>query len=165
MGTEARYIEGAEMYTQNTENDITRMRTWMKEGMAAHSQFVIAANLSTVYSNCACDPAKLFHVQTDDLHTSMPLAADLTFGPGVYDFPTNFNGKGPGSAAMWQNDLTISLNGTDRGGVTWAYSERYDWFGRFGTKEGWKPNVPAQWVAATVAAREAVRSQPGWPPR
>ena len=83
----------------------------------------------------------------------------------MYDFPGAFNGKGPGSAAMWQNDLTISLNGTDRGGVTWAYSERYDWFNRFGTKEGWKPNVPKEWVAATVAARQAVHSQPGWPPR
>jgi hypothetical protein len=53
----------------------------------------------------------------------------------------------------------------DRGGVTWAYSERYDWFGRYGTKEGWKPNAPADWVAATVAARKAVHGQPGWPPR
>ena len=46
--------------------------------------------------------------------------ADLTFSPGVYDFPALFNGKGPGTAAMWQNDLTISLNGTDRGGVAWV---------------------------------------------
>ena len=46
--------------------------------------------------------------------------ADLTFGPGVYDFPALFNGKGPGTVAMWQNDLTISLNGTDRGGVAWV---------------------------------------------
>ena len=55
VGTEARYIEGAEMYTMNTVNDITRMRAWLKEGMAAHSQFVVAANLSAVYSNCACE--------------------------------------------------------------------------------------------------------------
>ena len=38
----------------------------------------------------------------------------------MYDFPALFNGKGPGTAAMWQNDLTISLNGTDRGGVAWV---------------------------------------------
>jgi hypothetical protein len=60
-------------------------------------------------------------------------------------------GKGPGSPAQWQNDLTISLNGTDPGGVTWAYSERYDWFGR----GDWKPNVPDEWIAATRAARKA----------
>ena len=104
---------------------------WLKDGMGSEPN-VIAANLtSSVYSQY------------------------LTFGPGVYDFPGKFQGKGPGSAAQWQNDLTISLNRTDRGGVTWAYSERFDWFGR----GDWKPNVPADYVAATVAARKAVETQ------
>ena len=77
------------MYTQNTPTDVERMRAWMKRGMATQSQFIKAAtNLSSYYTDY------------------------LTFGPGVYDFPTTFNGKGPGSAAMWQNDLTISLNRT-----------------------------------------------------
>ena len=62
----------------------------------AQSQFVVDNNLSAVWPTI------------------------LTFGPGVYDFPGKFQGKGPGSASMWQNDLTISLNGTDPGGVTWA---------------------------------------------
>ena len=131
IGTQALYVDGAEMYTQNTPTDVSRMRSWLKDGMA-HEPNVIAANItSSVYSQY------------------------LTFGPGVYDFPGKFQGKGPGSAAQWQNDLTISLNGTDRGGVTWAYSERFDWFGR----GDWKPNVPADYVAATVAARKAVETQ------
>ena len=78
------------MYTQNTPTDVERMRAWMKNGMATQSQFIKAANLSSDYADY------------------------LTFGPGVYDFPGTFEGKGPGSAAMWQNDLTVSLNGTAR---------------------------------------------------
>eukprot|EP01052_Picozoa_sp_SAG31_P049576 SAG31_NODE_10923_length_1083_cov_0.853659_1_plen_116_part_10 len=51
IGTNARYIEGAEMYTQNTDTDVARMRGWMKNGMA-QSQFVVAANMNRTYPKC-----------------------------------------------------------------------------------------------------------------
>ena len=52
---------------------------------------------------------------------------------------------------MWKSDLVASLKGMDPAGVTWAYSERYDWFGK--GSNGGKPLVPQEWLDATREAK------------
>ena len=56
------------------------------------------------------------------------------------------------TTAKWENDLTVSLRGMDPMGVTWAYSEAFDWVGLPRTG---KPPVPAGWLTATARARRA----------
>ena len=131
--TSARYLDGAEIYMQSTPTDVQRMREWIK------------VNMST---SPLVPPALRAHY-----------AALETFSPGVYDFPKAYHGKGPGTPEMWQNDLTISLRGTDPDGLTWAYSEAWDWFG-LGKHATGKEMVPTEWVEATARARrEALGSR------
>jgi hypothetical protein len=204
LGTAAQYIDGMEMYTQNTASDVARMRAWAKGecGTAPCVNSTCPATQPYMYGNtsasgtfccptrvpgaanadcaqpaclkgsepagCACcllgssttgcegaskctgapavpngsiacsgvrdrgvlcktgGMAQSQFVVDNNLSAAWPTI--LTFGPGVYDFPGKFQGKGPGSARMWQNDLTISLNGTDPGGVTWACASYADVF-------------------------------------
>ena len=42
-------------------------------------------------------------------------------------------------------------------GVTWAYSEKYDWFG-LGMHATGKQPVPQAWLDATAAAKKAGQS-------
>lgn len=122
-----RFHDGAECYMQSTPTDVRRMRTWMKYAMANSSLTPIA------------------------LQQSYP--SRLTFSPGVYDFPKLYHGKGPGTADMWQNDITISMRGMDpNGGITWAYSEGFEWVGL--PRTGKLP-VPRDWLQATANARAA----------
>jgi hypothetical protein len=126
----ARYLDGSEIYMQSTPTDVQRMRDWIKLNMSTSP--LVPATLRARYSQLE------------------------TFSPGVYDFPKAYHGTGPGTPQMWQNDLTISLRGTDPDGLTWAYSEAFDWFGLGYHATGKKP-VPAEWVAATARARAAAR--------
>lgn len=70
---------------------------------------------------------------------------------GECSFPKVYHGKGPGTPALWKSDLVASLQGMDPEGITWAYSERYDWFG---TGNSGKERVPQAWIDATIAAKE-----------
>jgi hypothetical protein len=63
----------------------------------------------------------------------------------------------PGTPQMWKDDIVASLRGMDPAGVTWAYSEKYDWFG-LGARASGKPPVPQEWIDATAAAKKLGQS-------
>lgn len=118
-------LDGAECYLFSNKSQVLEMKHWMKYGMA----------------NTPIVPAAL--------RADFP--ALETVSPGVYDFPGHYRGRGPGNPAMWESDLVAALEGMDEDGVSWAYSEKYDWFG-LGMHDTGKQPVPQAWIDATVAA-------------
>jgi hypothetical protein len=73
----------------------------------------------------------------------------------VYDFPSEYHGKGPSTPEMWQADITDTLRGSDD--YCWAYSERFEWYGN---DLSGKPPVPSEWLDATAAGRTAGQVAP-----
>ena len=120
------FLDGAENYGFGNLSDVIQMKQWLKFGMATTD--LVPPSLKTAFPSLE------------------------TVSPGVYDFPQEYHGRGPGTPAMWQGDLVASLRGMDADGLTWAYSEKYDWFG-LGAPHTLKPLVPKAWLDATVAAK------------
>ena len=120
IGTAATFIDGGELYTQNTLADVQKACNWFKQGMASQSSIV-----------------------PDSLKTSWP--QKLSCSQGIYDFPDRYHEKGPGSPAMWQNDIEISLMGVDE--YAWAYSERFNWTNN--PNGSGKPAPPSEWIQAS----------------
>ena len=118
------FLDGAEGYGFSNLSDVLEMKHWLKFGMATTD--LVPPDLKQAYPSLE------------------------TVSPGVYDFPKVYHGRGPGSPEMWKSDLVASLRGMDEEGVTWAYSERYDWFG---PRNNDKPLVPQEWLDATREAR------------
>ena len=129
QGATGRYLDGGEIYMQSTAVDVARSRRWMKLNVST-SELVPPALRGAKFSQ----------------HETVSF--------GVYDFPKIYHGKGPGTPAMWENDITVSLRGMDPDGITWAYSEAFDWVG-LGKHATGKPPVPKEWLASTARARAA----------
>ena len=123
--SKALVLDGAECYGFRNLSDVLEMKQWMKEGMADTD------------------------IVPPDLKQAFPSLE--TVSPGVYDFPGVYRGRGPGTPSMWEGDLVASLTGMDPDGLTWAYSEKYDWFG-LGMHATGKQPVPKAWLDATKAA-------------
>jgi hypothetical protein len=119
------FLDGAEGYGFSNLSDVLQLKKWLKYGMPTTD--LVPADLKAAYPSLE------------------------TVSPGVYDFPKQYHGRGPGTPKMWQSDLMASLRGMDPAGVTWAYSEKYDWFGM---KSCGKPRVPKEWIDATVEAKK-----------
>ena len=123
--SKALVLDGAECYGFRNLTDVLKMKQWMKAGMADTD--IVPPDLKQAYPSLE------------------------TVSPGVYDFPGVYRGRGPGTPAMWESDLVASLTGMDPDGLTWAYSEKYDWFG-LGMHATGKQPVPKAWLDATRAA-------------
>lgn len=118
------FLDGAECYGFSNLSDVEEMKRWLKYGVPTTA--LVPKSLKAAFPSLD------------------------TVSPGVYDFPGVYHGRGPGTPAMWESDLVASLQGMDADGVTWAYSEKFDWFGLGNTG---KPLVPRDWIDATRTAK------------
>ena len=125
VGTRAVFIDGGEVYTQNSQADVQRTVKWLTTGMAENSPLI---------------PSELKALYPTLISPSM----------GIFDFPEAYRGKGPGTPEMWQNDIAVTLAGVRD--YAWAYSERFNWTQASRDKVRQPP--PTVWVAATARGRQ-----------
>jgi hypothetical protein len=126
-GSGVTIVDGGGVYTLRTAEQFDVAYSWMKRGLANQSPLV-----------------------PDHLRDRWASTVNVSFG--VYDLP--WIGQ-PMDAGHWQTTLTAALCRADR--WVWAYTERYDWWGR-----GWPTErAPAAWVDATRRARANARNCDG----
>ena len=119
-GTSATYLDGSGSYTQNNASDVERLVNWLSRGMAERSPLV--------------------PTQFRDRYRRLVSPA-----PGVYDFPVRLLDKGPGSPAMWENDIAVTVAGARK--YVWLYSERFNWLASSRDTSRLSPTV--LWLEAT----------------
>lgn len=98
-GSEARVIDGGEIYTARTLQQFETIKSWQKELLPEKSGLV---------------PDSLKPLWSSTMSSSF----------GVYDLPSE---GVPMDAATWRTTLANALATTDE--YVWAYTERYDWTG------------------------------------
>jgi hypothetical protein len=124
-GAPMHYIDGGEIYTQNSEAALRQAYTWLQTTFPQVST-IVSASFKNAYD----------------------AAVDQSFG--IYDFPVAYRGK-TSSPTVWKQDITDALKVVDE--FTWAYSERFDWSNNPNTAN--KPVVPSDWLQATIDGRTA----------
>jgi hypothetical protein len=128
IGTQVTFIDGGAVYTQNSIDDVARTTQWLTAGIAKRGSVV-----------------------PRDLRSTYPTLVSPSMG--VFDFPTLYRGKGPGTPAMWEHDIAITLHGV--ADYAWAYSERFNWAAA--ARDTQRPGPPDDWIAATERGRAAGR--------
>jgi hypothetical protein len=128
IGTRTTLIDGGAVYTQRTTADVARTTTWLTTGIAAHGSIV-----------------------PPDLRSRYPTLISPSMG--VFDFPTRYRGKGPGTPATWERDIGITLLGVRD--YAWVYSERFNWASA--SRDTVHPAPPDEWIRATERGRVAGR--------
>lgn len=98
-GSQARIIDGGEIYTARTQEQFATIRTLQQQLLPEESELV-----------------------PDSLKPLWSSTVSASFG--VYDLPA---GGVPMDAATWRTTLTNALTTTDE--YVWAYTEGYDWTG------------------------------------
>jgi hypothetical protein len=99
VGTNAKVLDGGEIYTARTKTQFSTIKSWQKDGMPAKSNLIPAS-----------------------LKPQWPTLISSSFG--IYDQP--WQGVSMDSL-IWQNTITNALATADD--YVWAYTERYDWWG------------------------------------
>jgi hypothetical protein len=99
VGTQAKVIDGGEIYTARTTAQFATIRAWQTTGMATSSP-LIPASLKPVWAS-----------------TVSPAFA-------VFDLP--WLGV-PMDSSIWTTTIANALSSTEQ--YVWLYTERYDWWG------------------------------------
>lgn len=131
VGTQARYIDGGEIYQLQTEEQFLAARQWMKTGLAA-VRSIVPASLAEIW----------------------PVYSMTAFG--TYDWPEGFraayfNYRPTQTAAMIESENTNAIAASDK--YAWFYNEQHNFAGnpRSNGKPDLKTTLP-DWYAALEAA-------------